>query len=48
MTTASLPTVLLADPDSAELHVLIRQAHAQLPLRTRDEVDAQGDCDVWV
>lgn len=48
MTNASLPTVLLADPDSAELHVLIRQAHAQLPLRTRDEVDAQGDCDVWL
>lgn len=48
MSTASLPTVLLTDPDSAELLALIRQGHAGLPLRTRDDIDAHVECDVWL
>ncbi|WP_449432124.1 D-2-hydroxyacid dehydrogenase [Pseudomonas putida] len=48
MSTASLPTVLLTDPDSADLYALIRQEHSKLPLRTLAEIPSQGECDVWL
>ncbi|MDG9889975.1 MULTISPECIES: D-2-hydroxyacid dehydrogenase [Pseudomonas] len=48
MSNASLSTVLLTDPDSAELHALLNEVVPDLPIRTLDQMGTESECQVWL